>query len=113
VRGFRESPRGLWRGGGPATVRNNIVIGGHIFREQDNDARMSAVLQDAGFDIWNPVRSELSPPVEVRTQRWKHLLQVATDYGSGDLVGVTTFWRHNGTWKPGLQPRVQQYYEQT
>lgn len=88
-------------------------IGGHIFREQDSDARMSAVLQDAGFDIWNPVQGELSPPVDVRARSWSHLLQIATDYGSGDLVGVTTFWRNDGPWEPGVQPGVQQYYEQT
>lgn len=88
-------------------------IGGHIFREQDSDARMSAALQDAGFDIWNPVREELSPPAEVRVRRWQHLLQIATDYGSGDWVGVSTFWRHEGAWEPGLLRRVQQYFEQT
>lgn len=98
---------------GAIGVRGGNQIGGHIFRQQDSDAPSSAVLQDAAVDIWNPAQGELSPPVEVRARRWRHLLQIATDYGSGDLVGVTTFWRHDGAWEPGLQPRVQHYYEQT
>ncbi len=88
-------------------------IGGHIFREQNSDARLSGVLQDAGFDIWNPLHGELSPPAAVRARGWRHLLQIATDYGHGDWVGVSTFWRHERAWEPGLQPRIQQYYEQT
>ena len=96
-----------------AGLRGGNQIDGHIYSVQESDARMCAVLQDAGYDAWNPVRKALTPPADVRAQNWQHLLQIATDYGDYSWVGVSTFWRPQRAWTPGLQPRVQQYYEDT
>lgn len=107
--GFEELLEALERRG----VIGGNQVGGHLAQVQGGDVLHAAVLQDAGFDLWNRAPGDLDPPVAHRARDWGHLLQLGTDYGRGDWVGVSNFWRPDGPWTPGRQARITQVFEQT